>query len=759
MSEINDLAKSIRECDACLLRKKAKCPIPGVGKLSARVMAVGQAPGWEENREGVPWVGQAGQFLSAVLDSVGLDSSQVYFTNIAKCFPGKKRGGGGDAEPPPFAIQACQVHLKAEIELIKPEVIMAVGAVAMRFFGIKGGVNQNSGRAFDTPWGKVIPVLHPAGLMRVPRNASNLATQVHAINTALRPPLGLPAPLYEVKPKRHMEFGLDTEVEDGEIWCAGIATDKGKLAHQWQEGDGVTAIMAEARAKPVIQNAKYDIPKLEAKGVVFEDWEDTILEAHMLGYKPLNLVSLADVFLGVQLDKTFVKQSMAKGRNKVTFDQHPEEVLEGCGMDAWAALKLHELFAPQLKERGLWELYQREKKVSRVLMGMEATGLPVDQTKLKHGKRMVLRRMGQVESLLKAHGIPEPGNTEFIGQKFWRKKKRVITTKTGELSTKAKDLRENMNPDEEPWVEGVIEWRQLAKFKSTYLDNWEGHDWIHPSVNQTGTMTWRFSMSDPNLQNVAKSKTVPLYQLFVAPEGWTFISADYSQGELRVLANQSQDANMLNAYLSGRDLHTETVAFLEEMGLFKMYGITDPDDKRRFAKTVNFGIAYGITDYGLAPRLKLPKGKAQPFIDGFYRAYPGVPPWQAEQIAHGIQYGYVETFAGRPLYVPCVMAERGKLYYHGEKQCMNYPIQGGLMEVVKDAMVRASQYLVNQVHDEVLYLVPKAEAEEYKRFLAEALVDNRHDVPYTIDIKTGDTWGDIKNIVDIWVEDEEDDDD
>lgn len=753
---MQQLTQTILSCKACALHKTAKCPVPGIGMVGARVMAVGQAPGWEEDKEGLPWIGQAGQFLSAMFDAAGIHGREVYFTNLVKCFPGKKREGGGDAEPPPYAVQACWVHLKAEIALLKPEVIVAVGAVSMRAFGIKGGINQNSGQVFDTPYGRVIPVLHPAGLMRRPVETPKLRTQINAVLTALRPPLARPDTLYEVEPKPGLEFGLDTETEDGKIWCAGIATDKGKLAYKWHtDGDGLTALLAARGGRPIIQHAKFDVPLLEAQGIKFEDWDDTILEAHMLGHKPLNLPSLSATFLGVPLDKTFVKQSVA-AKNRVTFDEHPEEVLEGCGMDAWVAFKLHEMFAPQLKERGLWDIYEKEKKVTRVLMQMEATGLPLDQAKLKHGKRLVLKRMGQLEVLLRSHGIDEPGNTEAIGQKFWRRKGKVITTKTGELSTTAKNLQEYMRPEEKVWVEAIIEWRTLSKFKSTYLDNWTGHDWIHPSTNQTGTATWRFSQSNPNLQNVSKSKVVPLYQLFVAPEGWTFISADYSQVELRVLANISGDRNMLGAYLSGRDLHSETVARLEAMGLYRRYGI-EGDDKRRFAKAVNFGIAYGITDYGLAPRLGLAEGRAQPFIDGFYEAYPDVQPFQATKIAEGRQHGYITTFTGRPLYVPCVLAERGKLYYHGEKQCMNYPVQGGAMEIVKDAMVRAPQYLVNQVHDELLYLTPKKDAADYVRFLEEALTDKRHEVPYTVDIHIGNTWGDLKNIEDIWAEDDEDD--
>lgn len=756
MTTINELAKTVRACRDCKLHLKAKCPVPGVGMVTAEVMAVGQAPGWQEDRDNVPWIGQAGQFLTSLLESLGFSAKQVYFTNLVKCYPGRK-GRGGDNEPPAYAIEACRKHLEAEIALVKPKVIVAVGAHAMRAFGIKGGINQNSGKTFDTKWGRVIPVLHPAGLMRRPTETPKFATSLNAIATALRPALVPPAPIYDFTPAKGKPFGLDVEVEDGKVWCAGIADARGKTAKKWVDGNGLTAILAAARAKPIFHNAKYDLVKLEQAGVKFKDWDDTILEAHMLGHHPLALKKLAPIFLGTTMRE--YTEVMGTGKKARRMDDIPEEVLDYCGTDAWVTFKLHELFSAQLKAHPEWQaLYEKEKRLTRVLIDMEARGMPLDQAKLKHGMGLLLRRMGQVENILREHGIEEPGNTELIGQKFWRRKPRVLTTKSGELSTKAKDMRDNMTPADKPWVEAVIEWRSLSKFKSTYLDNWKGHDLIHPSVNQTGTMTWRFSMSDPNLMNVAKSKVVPLYQLFVAPPGFTFISCDCSQGELRVLSNVSGDRNMIGAYKAGRDLHTETTTNTAKMGLFEAYKIDHPDEQRRFAKTINFGIAYGITDYGLAPRLRLKKGEAQPFIDAFYESYPEVRPWQGRQIEQGKAHGYVLTFADRPLYVPCVLAEEGKLYYHGEKQCMNFPIQGGLMEIVKDAMLRAPEYLVNQVHDELLYLCPDERLEEYVDFLKSTLPDTRHEVSYTWDIHTGKTWGDLKNIDDIWQEDEDDED-
>lgn len=147
----------------------------------AKILVCGQAPGWQEDRDGIPWIGQSGQFLSEILEFLGWRSQDIYYTNIAKCYPGRVKGG--DAKPPPFAIEACSTWLQQEIELIKPRVIIAVGAEAMKAFGIKGGIQANSGKVFETTHGPVIPVLHPAGLMRRPTDTPNFVTSLRIIDT------------------------------------------------------------------------------------------------------------------------------------------------------------------------------------------------------------------------------------------------------------------------------------------------------------------------------------------------------------------------------------------------------------------------------------------------------------------------------------------------------------------------------------------------------------------------------------------------
>lgn len=497
----------------------------------------------------------------------------------------------------------------------------------------------------------------------------------------------------------------------------------------------------------MFHHAKWDLAEFHKEGVEWPDFEDTILKAHLLGHHPLGLKALMPIFTGVE--QAAFKDVVGTGKKAVLMDTIASRVWDYCSLDAWGAFKLNERFTmpPRLQP-----LYEQEKQITRILMDMEAAGLPLDQDKLRTGRRLVLKRMAQLEEQLRSVGIEELTKATAIGQRFWKGKPKKVTTKSGELSTAAAVLLANATVEQQPWVQAFIEWRQLSHFEGTYLAAWKGQDTLHPSLNQTGTMTWRFSSSDPNLQNIPKSKLVSLYNLFVAPEGQVFVSADYSQLQLRILANLTGDATMRGAYHSGRDLHQETHDILTQTGLFTRLGIDHHDQQRTIAKNTNFGIAFGQTAYGLAPRIQVTQDEAQEFIDAFYAAYPTAKPWQQAQISFAEEHGYVETFKGRPLYVPCILAERGKLRYHGEKQAMCDPIQGGEAEIVKDGMLRASQYLRFQVHDELLYLVPENEAKEYAHFLDETLTDRRHDVPYTVKVSTGKTWGAIKSLDDLWDE-------
>ena len=538
--------------------------------------------------------------------------------------------------------------------------------------------------------------------------------------------------------------GVDIETQDNQTWCTGWANSSSRVAVR-------KLFLPEGR--PVFHNGKYDMSFLDPNGVHWGlEYFDTIIEAALLGYRPLNLPFLASTFLGVTLDKTAVKE-----RNTVRFEDRPEgEVLNMCSMDAWASWALHDLWKDKVAKYE--DLYLMERKITRILMDVERRGIPVSQPKLKIARGEILSKMSRLEDVLEEGGL-SPIDPDGFARWFWKGKEKIVTTKTsGELSTAKAVLRENATEKDSPLTEAFIKWKSLDKFKSTYIDAWSGKDTIHPSLNQTGTVVWRFSCSNPNLQNVPHhgNDDIPLYTLFEAPEGYTFISADYSQLQLRVLANLTQDPKMIAAYLGGSDLHQATQDLLEKGRTYKRLGITNPDHKRRIAKDTNFGIIFDISAYSLAPRLGVTKAQAQEIIDGFLGNYSAVGPWQELQRGYAASHGYVETFLGRPIYVPGMLSERGRLRAHADKQAINGPVIGGEAEVVKSAMIRCPEYMVNQVHDEILYLVPNNELEDYKGFLAEKLIDYRHDVPYTVTIETGRSWGAIKHMEDLWQEDEDD---
>ena len=184
MSDLLKLTQGVRRCHDCALRRKCKGPVPGIGKVGALIMAVGQAPGWQEDKAGLPWVGDSEQFLSDILEAMGFDSGDVYFTHLAKCFPGRTKGKR--AVPPPYAVQACNKWLIKEIELIQPAVILVVGAICMKAFGISGGIKKDSGKVYESRYGiPVIPILDPAGLMRRMIDTPIFTTQLNIINTFL----------------------------------------------------------------------------------------------------------------------------------------------------------------------------------------------------------------------------------------------------------------------------------------------------------------------------------------------------------------------------------------------------------------------------------------------------------------------------------------------------------------------------------------------------------------------------------------------
>lgn len=753
-----------QESDTCPNTRHSRVAYVGRGSSDARIMVVFEKPSILDVKNKALGTDAGAMLTYQALRKAGVTSGDVYVTSIVKRFTGRYKRSVKPATK--ACIEACEVFLEAEIDVLKPKLIVAVGESVMRWFGISGGSKQNAGKFFDTEHGKVLVVLHPGTLWQNKRDIWQFFTQMHAVTTYVDGRVIPPPQFTDTVVDTTIGADVETEMldEGNPVWSIGVADAKGRYAAKVGDISDATLKEWESRV-PVLHNAKFDIPKLREVGINYDYWYDTIAEAHLLGYRPLALKELAPVFLGVQGDK--FKDIVGTGKKQKRLDEVDEgEVLDYNAMDSWMAHQLHEkVFYPKIKEMGLEHFLDSEREVTKVIMSMESTGLPVDQGKLKWLSGQLMRKMAYYEDVLEQAGISDPADRQGFGQWFWRRKGRVVTTQKGKLSTAGGHLRENADKEQMPIVNAFLGWHQARQFKSTYADGWKGMEIVHPSLNQFATATWRFSCSNPNFQNVPKNKDendeyslgAMLYQTIVAPEGYVFISCDYSQIELRIMATliemMTGHSEMLDVYRRGEDLHDKTSQNEKVIAAAKFAR----SEVRRFAKTINFGIPYGMTEKALSKRLKIPENQALNMIEGFFDTYVGAREMQDEFISYARNNGHILTIDDRPIWIPGINSLDWGIKGHAENEAKNFPIQAGAAEIVKAAMVRCPEYLVMQVHDELLYLVPEKHAKEYGEYLQTALIDNRHPVPYTTDFHIGRTWGDIKEIPEITYGDDEED--
>jgi len=405
------------------------------------------------------------------------------------------------------------------------------------------------------------------------------------------------------------------------------------------------------------------------------------------------------------------------------------------------------------EERLLWLYREVERPLSAVLAHMEATGVRLDVAYLRALSLEVAEEIARLEAevfrlaghpfnlnsrdqlervLFDELGLPAIGKTE----------------KTGKRSTSAAVLEALR--EAHPIVEKILQYRELTKLKSTYIDPLP--DLIHPRTgrlhtrfNQTATATGRLSSSDPNLQNIPVR--TPLGQrirrAFIAEEGWLLVALDYSQIELRVLAHLSGDENLIRVFQEGRDIHTETASW--------MFGVpreaVDPL-MRRAAKTINFGVLYGMSAHRLSQELAIPYEEAQAFIERYFQSFPKVRAWIEKTLEEGRRRGYVETLFGRRRYVPDLEARVKSVREAAERMAFNMPVQGTAADLMKLAMVKlfprleeVGARMLLQVHDELVLEAPKERAEAVAR-LAKEVMEGVYPlaVPLEVEVGIGEDW-------------------
>ena len=410
----------------------------------------------------------------------------------------------------------------------------------------------------------------------------------------------------------------------------------------------------------------------------------------------------------------------------------------------------------EIQEQNMTDLYQMELELTRVLAEMEQAGVLVDVDGLETFGEYLSEQMEELQQMVydeaghsfKIGSPKQLGDVLFGEQKLPHGKK----TKTG-YSTAA-DVLEKLAPDHK-LVADILEYRQLAKLKSTYADGLQaviGKDGrIHSTFNQTITATGRISSTDPNLQNIPVRMELGrlIRKAFVPKPGCVFLDADYSQIELRVLAHMSGDENLIEAYREAEDIHRMTASKVFHVPLEEVTPL-----QRRNAKAVNFGIVYGISSFGLGQDLGISRKEAEAYIQQYFETYPGIHEFLNRCVEDAKEKGYSVTMFGRRRPMPELKSSNFMQRSFGERVAMNAPIQGTAADIIKIAMIRVAKRLKEeqlktrlllQVHDELLLEVPEDELEKAEQILEEEMTGAAHlAVKLEIDMHTGNNWYEAK---------------
>ncbi len=510
--------------------------------------------------------------------------------------------------------------------------------------------------------------------------------------------------------------------------------------------------------KPLLygHNLKFDTQVLETHGIpVGKLTCDTMVASYVLNpsRNSHGLKDLALELLGEQM--TSIDKLIGKGIKRISMDAVPiEEAAPYACADADMTFRLAEKLEPELKEKGLGPLfYEMEMPLVKILAAMERVGTRIDRPYLTELGREMRTQADRIEQEVykiagETFNINSPKQLSTI--LFEKLKLPVIRkTKTG-FSTDEEVLVKLS--EQHPLPKSLIDYRELQKMISTYVEGLleaarGPEDRIHTSFNQTVAATGRLSSSNPNLQNIPIRTELgrKIRQAFVPKAGWTFLSADYSQIDLRMLAHISEDETMCNAFRKGEDIHTATAC--------EIFGITPKDmtpEVRRVAKSINFGIVYGISAFGLAQQLGIPVEEADAHIKRYFERYPGVKAWIERTLKEARQTGYVKTLLGRIRYLPEIQSQNGSMRGFAERTAMNTPIQGTSADVIKLAMIKLSEAqgtgqwkgnMLVQVHDELLFEIPPADlasSQSKIKELMETAIPLR--IPVVVDLKTGANW-------------------
>ena len=556
-------------------------------------------------------------------------------------------------------------------------------------------------------------------------------------------------------------------------WYVPVGHEEGKQLPLDDVLERIRPAMESDSIPKTAHNANYDLTVLANHGVRVSNVAfDTMLAAHVTGRKAIGLKALSLDCLHVEM--TPISELIGTGRKQITMAQVPiESAAPYAAADADLTYQLEGIFRKELEDSGGSDVLDAvEMPLVPVLVRMQANGVAIDVDQLKQ----MSSELGTQISKIQAEMYQVVGHefnissSQQLGDILFQELRLPHTkkTKTG-FSTDASSLEglkhgldqgqfEDVDPKALQVLHHVLEYRQLTKIKSTYVDALPelvnpDTGRIHTSYNQTGSATGRVSSNDPNVQNIPVRTELGrrVRKAFVAEQApeWSLLAADYSQIELRILAHLSQDAGLREAFHSGQDIHAATASLV--------YGVPVDEvvpDMRRIAKIMNFGVIYGLSAFGITQQTGLAREEGAQFIETYFGKYPGIRDYIdsiKDQVARD---GYVETLLGRRRYIPEATSSNFHVRGAGERMAINMPIQGTAADIIKIAMVRIQERLdalklrsmmIIQVHDELIFEAPREELDDLTGIVKELMPSAVElAVPLDVELKTGDTWGDME---------------
>jgi DNA polymerase I len=512
------------------------------------------------------------------------------------------------------------------------------------------------------------------------------------------------------------------------------------------------------------QNIKYDLSVFARRDVRVAPIDDTMLMSFVLeaGQHGHGMDELSELHLGHK-PITF-KDVAGTGKSQLSFDQVPlDAATRYAAVDADVTLRLWQRLKPRLSAEGVSSIYEtQDRLLIPVVAAMEQAGVLVDRDRLSQLSGDFAQRMAALED--EAHklaGRPfNLGSPKQIGEILFDEMGLADVagakkTKTGAWATGA-DALEDLAAYGHELPKVLLDWRMLSKLRSTYTETLKDAisprtGRVHTSYSLAGAQTGRLASTDPNLQNIPirTEEGRKIREAFIAAPGYVLISADYSQIELRLLAHVADIPSLRQAFLDGIDIHAMTAS--------EMFGVPvkgmDPMVRRR-AKAINFGIIYGISAFGLARQLSIPRGEADAYIKSYFQKFPGIRAYMEEYRAFGREHGYVATIFGRKCWLPQIKSSNPAERSFGERQAINAPLQGSAADIIKRAMIRIPQAFTDaglsarmllQVHDELIFEAPEAEAEKVIAVAKDVMSRATHPVldlavPLVVEAQSAKSW-------------------